>query len=235
MKKIINIKTILKNYAASLLVHLLLFLIISIIIQVAPDDESMRSPYLQVTTGMFTKEAPAAEEEAVKAEEEKPDKQPDQEKPDESVSYFYSPEDKNIDTTGLRNLYSEKTLDVRIKYPDGWTFIDQNVKKKLDGVTFWGMADIYDPPPYIHLEVKEKYLFNPSRYKYSEEYEDYSIYYNDPEETAGQYAQVIYIRTNSSEDYSLKLIMKGKDSFRTFQPLFFGMLKTFKFGKKSLF
>ncbi len=45
--------------------------------------------------------------------------------------------DQNADTTSLQQIYSESTLNVTIKYPVGWTFIDQNLDKKLDGVTFW--------------------------------------------------------------------------------------------------
>lgn len=220
------------KYAASLLVHILLFFIVAFFLEMTLGNEELRSPYVQVSTGRFTKAKELTEEpektEEIISEETKTEEP--EEKEERNVSYFYSPEGNNFDTTGLRNIYSEKTLNVRIKYPAGWNFIDANVKRKLDGVTFWGLTDIYDPPPYIHLEVKEKYLFNPSRYKYSEEFEDYTIYYNDPEETADQYTQIIYIRTEDDEDYSLKLIMKGKESFKTFQPVFFGMLKTFKFG-----
>lgn len=224
-----KIKTIIRNYGVSVLVHLILFLVIALLVEISPDNENMRSPYLQVTTGMFTKEKTAFDE-IPEAEREAKQELDAEEVPEESVSYFYSPDDKNIDTTGLPNLYSEKTLNVRIKYPGGWTFIDQNVRKKLDGVTFWGLTDIYDPPPYIHLEVRQKYLFNPSRYQHSEELDNYSIHYNDPEETSGQYKQEIYIRTREDVDYSLKLIMRGREQFKTFQPVFFGMLKTFKFG-----
>jgi len=233
MNKIKKTHTAWIKYAASLGIHLLLFFLISLILDISVSDDTLRSPYVQVSTGRFIKEAKTEEEVTSDEEIKEPEKIEEKETvepAEKNVSYFFSPDDKNIDTTGLRNIYSEKTLNVRIKYPAGWTFIDQNVKKKLDGVTFWGLADIYDPPPYIHLEVKEKYLFNPSRYKYSEEMDDYTIFYNDPEETADQYTQIIYIRTNDDEDYSLKLIMKGKDAFKTFQPVFFGMLKTFKFG-----
>lgn len=134
------------------------------------------------------------------------------------------------DTAGLENIYSETTLDVQIKYPYGWTYIDQNAKNRLDGVTFWSAANQYNPPPYVHLEVMDKDLFNPSRFKYKSEFENYTIYYNDPEELSGQYSRLIYIRTETDVDYSLKLIMKGKEQFENFEPVFFGMLKTFSFG-----
>lgn len=134
------------------------------------------------------------------------------------------------DTVGLENIYSENTLNVQIKYPYGWTFVDQNVKNRLDGVTFWGSTNLYNPPPYIHLEVVDKSLFNPSRFKYKSDFGSYTIFYNDPEELSDQYTRLIYIRTESDVDYSLKLIMKGKEQFENFEPVFFGMLKTFSFG-----
>jgi hypothetical protein len=218
----------------SMVIHLMVFFLIAFMLNFSDSREMMRSAYVEVTTGMFAKEAAEIKDEPEPApEKETPEVKPI-EKPaepeEESGAVFYSLDEKNSDTTGLQNVYTEKTLGVRIKYPAGWNFIDQNVKSKLDGVTFWGLANIYNPPPYIHLEVKEKYLFNPSRFKYNQKFRNYTIFYNDPEEMADQYTQIIYIRTEKDEDYSLKLIMKGEESFRTFQPVFFGMLKTFSFG-----
>jgi len=85
--------------------------------------------------------------------------------------------DINADTTSLEQLYTEPTLSVKIKYPAGWTFVDQNNKNKLDGVTFWSLTNEFDPPPYIHLEVKEKYLFSKSRYSYKKEFNNFTAYY----------------------------------------------------------
>jgi hypothetical protein len=138
------------------------------------------------------------------------------------------------DTSGLEQVYSENTLNVKIKYPVGWTFVDQDRHNKLDGVTFWASNGIFNPPPYIFLEVKEKYLFNPSRFKFNTKLANSVAYYNDPEELEGQVSQVFYIRTDTDEDYSIKLIMTGKDTFIAFQPIFFSMIKSFNFGK-SLF
>ncbi len=140
----------------------------------------------------------------------------------------------NADTTDLDQTYKESTLNVTIKYPAGWTFLDQDVRNKLDGVTFWSSAGNFQPPPYIHLEVKDKELFSPGRYRYKTKMGNFELYYNDPEVLENQYSQTIYIRTESDEDFSLRLIMVGKDAFRSFQPIFFGMIKTFKFGS-SLF
>lgn len=151
-----------------------------------------------------------------------------------SLSGYYNFEGTANDTTGLVQVYSEKTLNVKIKYPLGWTFVDQDRQNKLDGVTFWASNGIFNPPPYVFLEVEEKYLFNPSRYKFNTKLKNSIAYYNDPEELEGQVSQVFYIRTNTDEDYSIKLIMNGKDTFVAFQPIFFTMIKTFNFGK-SLF
>jgi len=118
-----------------------------------------------------------------------------------------------------------------MKYPAGWTYIDQDVNKKLDGVTFWSAIGNYSPPPYINLEVRDKDLFDANRYKFNLKTWGYTIFYNDPEELESQVSQIFYIRTNYGEDFSLKLIMNGRDEFKSFQPVFFGMLKSFKFGK----
>lgn len=134
------------------------------------------------------------------------------------------------DTTNLDQLYRETTLNVSIKYPRGWTFVDQNVKNKLDGVTFWASDGLYNPPPYIHLEVKEKFYFNEQRYKYQAEYDNYTAYYNDPEIIENYYIQNVYLRTKTTEDFNIKLMMVGEDAFKSFQPRFFGMIKSFNFG-----
>ena len=150
---------------------------------------------------------------------------------DQSISGYHNFDRTGNDTSGLEQVYSENTLNVKIKYPFGWIFVDQDRQNKLDGVTFWASNGIFNPPPYIFLEVKEKYLFNASRYKFNTKLENSIAYYNEPEELEGQVSQVFYIRTDTDEDYSLKLIMNGKDTFIAFQPIFFTMIKTFNFGK----
>lgn len=134
------------------------------------------------------------------------------------------------DTSGLTQYYSENSLNVNMKFPVGWTYIDQNVKKKLDGVTFYGDPRLYNPPPYVHLEVVEKYLFNPSRYTLKAENLDYEYYYNPPEELEGTFTQTIYIKTDIAEDFIIKLIVKGKDPFYRFLPSFWGIVQSFNFG-----
>ena len=124
------------------------------------------------------------------------------------------------DTTNLDQVYTEPTLNVSIKYPKGWTFIDQNKKKKLDGVTFWANDGQYNPPPYIHLEVVGNDMFIEKRFSYKMELEKYKAYYNDPEEMQGYLSQIVYIRTGNDEDFRLKLMMKGKMSFNHFNQSF---------------
>ena len=61
--------------------------------------------------------------------------------------------------------------------------------------------------------------------------EKYQAYYNDPEEMQGYVTQLIYIRTSDDEDFKLKLMMKGETEFKSFQPRFWAILKSFKFEK----
>lgn len=137
---------------------------------------------------------------------------------------------QNVDTTSLQQIYSENTLNVRVRYPLGWRFVDQNVKNKLDGVTFFGAGSKDSPPPYIHIEVKEKYLFNPGRYLFNVKINNYVAYFNEPTSLEEQYTQTLYIRTEGEEDYSIKLIVSGKEKFLEYQKIFFSMIKSFKFG-----
>lgn len=148
----------------------------------------------------------------------------------ESNITIVNPNELITDTTNLDQIYSEKTLNLSIKYPRGWTFIDQIKKNKLDGVTFWSVEGVYNPPPYIHLEVVEKYLFNPARYKYKVKQFNCEWYFNDPVNLEGQISQEIYIRTDNDEDFSVKLIMKGEEQFRAFQSKFFAIVKSLEYN-----
>lgn len=143
----------------------------------------------------------------------------------------FNPDDIIADTTDLEQIYSENTLNVSIKYPKGWTYIDQTNKNKLDGVTFWSIEGIYNPPPYIHLEVVEKYLFSSNRYKYKVKQQNCEWYFNEPEKLENYISQEIYIRTEDDEDFLIKLIMVGEEQFYQFQPKFFAIVKSFDFGK----
>ncbi|MGE5399078.1 MAG: hypothetical protein ACM3S2_01655 [Ignavibacteriales bacterium] len=143
---------------------------------------------------------------------------------------YRSIEAAGFDSSGLGQVYQESTLKVRLRYPFGWVFVDQQRKKKLDGITFWAGGGNYNPPPYIHVEVVEKYLFNPEQYRHRYDFDGFTGYYNDPQEMENQVSQTIYIRTGDDEDYSIKLIMNGKEAFNQFQPVFFAMVRSFRFG-----
>jgi hypothetical protein len=145
-----------------------------------------------------------------------------------------NPEEIIADTTNLDQIYAERTLNLSIKYPRGWTYIDQNKKNKLDGVTFWSVEGIYNPPPYIHLEVVEKYMFNPNRFKYKAKQFNCEWYFNDPVNLEGQISQEIYIRTETDEDFIVKIIMVGEEQFSSFQPKFYAIVKSLEF-KRGIF
>ncbi len=223
------------SFSASIIIHLIIFIIAAFVFKITTEKSDAGSSYVQIKTrelvNNLKNNTPEKEKKQITENNNLKNK----------IINKNVSESKSIhnilassDTSGLYQVYKESTLDVSMRYPVGWTYIDQDVKNKLDGVTFWATNEIYSPPPYVHLEVKEKYLFNPGRYKYSIKTDDYTAYYNDPEELSGQVSQEVYIRTSIDEDFSIKLIMEGRESFKTFQPVFFGMIKTFKFDN-SLF
>ncbi len=224
------------SFSSSIIIHLVIFILAAFAFKISNDRSKAGNSYVQIKTGEFINnlENSVTPEKKKISSDNNGDKQKkilNKVKPDSKIN-------SNMlllsDTSGLYQLYKESTLNVSIRYPVGWTYIDQDVRNKLDGVTFWATDGIYSPPPYIHVEVKDKYIFNQSRFKYSIRTDRYTAYYNDPEELSGQVSQEVYIRTGIDEDFSIKLIMDGMKSFKTFQPVFFGMIKTFKFDN-SLF
>ena len=223
------------SLSASILIHLVLFILAAYTFKISTEKSTAGNSYVLIKTGEFINSFKnrqiVEKKETVKQRYESPKNIPEKKLPGSknNTSIFLS-----SDTAGLYQVYKESTLDVSIRYPVGWNYIDQDVRNKLDGVTFWATDSIYSPPPYVHIEVKDKYLFNQNRFKYSIKTEDYTAYYNDPQELSGQISQEVYIRTGIDEDFSIKLIMEGMESFKTFQPVFFGMIKTFKFDN-SLF
>jgi hypothetical protein len=241
------------SYAASLAIHIIILFICFILLKKGDNSYQGKTIDVQLMQGgnlisgnddlikeqknLKDKEVPndkLAKEKAFNNESDNQSKTAPLNSPEtksSSISGYSNFEGTGTDTSGLEQLYAEKTLNVKIKYPIGWTFIDQDRHNRLDGVTFWANNGIFNPPPYIFLEVKEKYLFNPSRYKFNTKLANSVAWYNDPEELEGQVSQVFYIRTESDEDYSIKLIMNGKDAFIAFQTIFFGMIKSFNFGK----
>jgi len=65
----------------------------------------------------------------------------------ETTGAFFNFDKSEYDTSNIEQIYRESTLNVSVRYPYGWTYIDQNVKNKLDGVTFWSVHGNYEIPP----------------------------------------------------------------------------------------
>lgn len=223
------------SLAASSLFHLLLFIIAYFFADLNLKKINPNSGYVQV----FTKKSDVETVNFEKMFKEENEKKSDTEnreliKKTEPVPNSQSNSgvnflDQNADTTSLEQVYNETTLNVSMKYPNGWTFIDQNVDKKLDGVTFWASASNFNPPPYVHLEVCDRSLFNQNRYKHSLLLKDAVVYFNDSESLANYFSQTFYFRTKDKDDFSLKLTIKGEEAFKSYAPTFYGMLKSFRF------
>ena len=232
------------SISISVLIHVGILFSILILLKASDDSVKVNPPFVQVTTQDLnsrnidqkdiTKNNSKSEKLINKDKEQNKSGTLEKEIEPNTNAALYNFSNIKADTSGLEQVYKEPTLNVSIKYPAGWTYVDQDIRNRLDGVTFWYSLGNYTPPPYVHLEVKDKDLFSASRYKYKVKMNDYIIYYNDPEKLEGQISQTLYIRTNSDEDFSFELIMEGEDAFKSFQPVFFGMIKSFKFGR-SLF
>lgn len=174
-----------------------------------------------------TKEEEKEEEKERKGERVSEDKNSQKETPKMSG---FAGDLNSADTVGLNQIYSENTLNVRVRFPAGWSFIDQNKNNKLDGVTFISTNPNSKAKPYVHIEVKDPYYFNANRFIHHEKVNGLNYYYNDEEELENQISFTVYIKTGGSEDYSLKLIINGREYFAEHKNIFMGMLKTFKFG-----
>lgn len=218
----------LKTSSLSIIIHSIGFTVLTILANLSINNPLVNPAFYTIDFNLYSDKPELIETEDLN---EKDAKNNTLTEPEEVVSaQHFSFKDINADTTLLDQIYKESTLNVSIKYPKGWVFVDQNVKNKLDGVTFWASDGLYDPPPYIHLEVKEKYYFNEQKYEYQLEFDNCIAYYNDPEIIENYYIQNVYLRTKTSEDFNIKLMIVGEDAFKAFQPKFFGMIKTFNFG-----
>lgn len=216
-----------KSGSVSVLIHILGFFLIAALAKFSFKGNLINPVFYSVEFNERIISQNVVEKNNLRDEQIKQESSPDE--VNQTEQFFFT--DIEADTTNLDQVYRENSLNVSIKFPKGWTFIDQNVKNKLDGVTFWALDGVYNPPPYIHLEVKEKYYFIESKYKYRIELDNYIAFYNDPEIIEGYVTQIVYLRTKTEEDFSLKLMMSDEEAFRSFQPRFFGMIKTFNFGK----
>lgn len=216
-----------RNYFLSVLFHLLLIAAFILLYSWNNNQSKINSIMFSVDTKEYVVEKSSVEEESTDQTSDQNSQTPEVGEEIETVSFT----NLLADTTNLDQLYTETSLNVKIKYPKGWAFIDQNKNKKLEGVTFWVNDGTIIPPPYLHLEVINKDMFIEKRYKYKTDFEKYIAYYNDPEELQDYLTRVIYIRTEDDQDFQLKLMIKGKNEFESFEPKFWAILKSFDFGK----
>lgn len=220
-----------RNYSFSILFHLLIVVIFMYFYGLQSDKARINYEFFTFDTKEYLNtDSKVKEELKINSEAEEQTIPEDQKNESEYEVKTISFSDIIADTTNLDQLYNEPTLNVSIKYPKGWTFIDQNKGEKLDGVTFWESDGLYNPPPYIHLEVVDKDMFIEKRYLYKMELEKYQAYYNDAEEMEGYVTLIVYVRTDDDEDFRLKLMIKGESEFKSFQPKFWAIVKSFKFG-----
>lgn len=217
----------LRNYFLSVLFHLLLIAAFILLYSWNNNQSKINSIMFSVDTKEYVVEKSSIEEEPADQPSDQNSQTPEVGEAIETVSFT----NLLADTTNLDQLYTETSLNVKIKYPKGWAFIDQNKNKKLEGVTFWVNDGTIIPPPYLHLEVINKDMFIEKRYKYKTDFEKYIAYYNDPEELQDYLTRVIYIRTEDNQDFQLKLMIKGKKEYESFEPKFWAILKSFDFGK----
>jgi len=224
----------------SILIHFSIVIVIILLSNLFQKDFE-QAGYVILSTVRGISSSDEITETEKKPDEIKPDEIPipqDQVKTSENtgiINNSFSIDAAGSDSSGLNQIYAEKTLNVKIRYPKGWTYLDQQRKNKLDGVTFWAFESVFDPPPYIHLDVKDKYYFNPQKFRYSYKFKDFTGFYNEPEELEGQISQTLYIRTEADIDFTIKLIMQGRQNFEKFKPIFFAMVNTFQFGSNSWF
>lgn len=228
------------SYSASLLFHIFIFLIAYYFTNLQISRINLNSGYVQVFTSHLERKSLDSDENILSKskeieEDEKSISNKDSQIEDsenQSLAEFVSFLDTKADTISLQQVYSETSLNVMIKYPAGWTFLDQNVDNKLDGVTFWTNSFNITPPPYVHLEVCDKELFIPNRFKHNLRLRDAVMYFNEPDSLANYYTQTFYFRTEINRDFSIKLTIRGKEAFEKIKPIFYGMLKSFRFGNQ---
>ncbi len=228
------------SFTVSFLIHLLLAAAIIFVINIPfnkakINPQFIRADLKELNRPKVKEKNNLPEEERTENEKAKPEKE--ERKTEDKLADENGKSILNnitADTTSLNQIYHEPTLNVTIKYPKGWVFLDQDLKHVFRGVTFWSTAGIYNPPPYIHLEVRDKDMFSPSYYIHKTEFNGYRFYYNDPEDMDNQVMQTFYIRTNTDVDFSIRLIVNGKNAFNSFLPVFWGILKSFKFGSSIL-
>ena len=212
------------SFIFSVLLHTILFLVSAFLLNLQVNKPVVNSVFLSYL------ESDIPKQQTDEANIDKTNEIKSENLSAEEITDYYSFSKSEFDTSDINQIYKESTLNVSVRFPNGWTYLDQNVKNKLDGVTFWSLQKNNETPPYVQLDVQDKYIFNPSRFEFKMDHNGNTYYYNQPSEMEGYITQIIYIRTDTDEDYSLKLMVKGKETFKSFQPVFFNMAKSLEFG-----
>ncbi|KAA0250140.1 MAG: hypothetical protein EDM75_13075 [Chlorobiota bacterium] len=223
-----------KSLAISVAIHLLVVVAVVVISRFASAPQFGSKMALQMTfdrTDEVVEQVP--QEKPLLPEQPKDDdpsakKEPSQQPPKPAPKGLIAGAFDAVDSTLLDLEYKETTLNVRMRYSEGWAFLDDKGSSKLDAVTFWNPN--VPNSPWVQLRVTDKYLFRESRYKQKEEFDDYTVYYNAEEELEGEVKFEVYLRTETSEDYIITYRVKGMDTFKKYRPVFMAMLKSFRFG-----
>jgi hypothetical protein len=232
-----QLKMWIRSCILSFIFHIL-FLLVFVFFGLTSEKQKINSQFFSIETSSFVKQDEIVDENPSDPIEEYgehlPEKENEKQLPEKEEVFKSAPVFVNLnniyaDTTELDQLYKESTLNISIKYPSGWTFLDQNKKNKLDGVTFWAVDGINNPPPYMHLEVMDKSYFIEKRYLHTAEIENSKVFFNDPEEMEGYVSQTFYFRTETDNDFQIKLMLKGMSEFKSFQPRFWAIIKSFKY------
>jgi len=136
------------------------------------------------------------------------------------------------DSSIFSNVYTERSLNIRMNYPQGWIFVDQHKNDIFEGVIFI-LNEIGNSGnnPFISLYLKNKSFFSESKYKYKISYLNFDAYFNDEEKIGSKVIQEVYIRTNDDFDFIFKLQVSDIEDFKVLQSYFFYMLKSFNFRK----
>lgn len=233
--KINSVKRISFNLLLSIVLHLLILMIFSLIDYLNIKDDSLEEDYLSFNLDNSEQTdliSDYSKEQKNEKEERNIDQSLSNNIESENSLLLYDSLFQVIDSTGLDSIYKDDTRGISIKFPLGWRFLDQKINSKFDGVTFWPSNEGSDNIPYIHLEVVEKDFFNIRRYEFNSKHSDVIWYYNLPEKIDDYVNFEIYIKTQKDVDYKIKLIVKGLTNFETFQPKFLAMLRSLKLKKE---
>lgn len=223
-----------KALMVSLGIHLLVVVLAVVISRFASTPQFGSKMVLQMTFDRSDEVVEQVQQEKPLLPEQPKDddpsakKEPSQQPPKPAPKGLIAGAFDAVDSTLLDLEYKETTLNVRMRYSEGWAFLDDKGSSKLDAVTFWNPN--VPNSPWVQLKVTDKYLFRESRYKQKEEFDDYTVYYNVEEELEGEVKFEVYLRTETSEDYIITYRVKGMDTFKKYRPVFMAMLKSFRFG-----